>query len=100
MTSLWGFGGVQFVPVRQPLDQVGPGRLGATNAEWFPVCLALLWFGFKFPPLETNRMQLGFKLRCLAPVMYCHAVYIVRDNCNTVTLVTPLLKKPGLTQMT
>ena len=44
LTSLWGFGGGQRVPVGHPLDQIKPGRLGATHTEWFPVCLALLFF--------------------------------------------------------
>ena len=44
LTSLWGFGGVQCVPVGHPLDQIKPGRLGATHTDWFPVCLALPLF--------------------------------------------------------
>ena len=31
LTSLWGFGGGQRVPVGHPLDQIKPGRLGATH---------------------------------------------------------------------
>ena len=59
LTSLWGFGGGQRVPVGHPLDQIKPGRLGATHTEWFPVCLALLFFKsfifiFKLPPLEPS----------------------------------------------
>ena len=37
-----GFGGGQCLPVGQTLDQIKPGRLGATHTGWFPVCLALL----------------------------------------------------------
>ena len=54
LTSLWGFGGGQRVPVGHPLDQIKPGRLGATHTEWFPVYLALLLLFFKLPPLEPS----------------------------------------------
>ena len=46
LTSLWGLGGGQRVPVGHPLDQIKPGRLGAAHTEWFQVCLALLYFYF------------------------------------------------------
>ena len=62
LTSLWGFGGGQRVPVGHSLDQIKPGRLGATHTEWFPVCLAFLFFFFFFlyylPLNPVNTAQL------------------------------------------
>ena len=54
LTSLWDFGAGQRVPVGHPLDQIKPGRLGATHTEWFPVCLAFLFFFFFFNYLPLN----------------------------------------------
>ena len=59
LTSLWGFGGVQCLPVGHTLDQIKPGRLGATHTEWFPICLALLLLFLNVLPLNlVNTAQL------------------------------------------
>ena len=54
LTSLWCLGGGQRVPVGHPLDQVKPGMLRAIHTECFQVCLALLSFFFKLPPLKPS----------------------------------------------
>ena len=57
-------------------SQIKPGRLGAVHTEWFPVCLALLFFFLFFwtPSSSTKTIRLSFNSGQTCPIF----AYVLR----------------------
>ena len=60
LTSLWGFGGVQCVPVGHPLDQAGWDQLtrNGSQSAWL-ICFSFSFF--KSISTSVKMIQLSFK---------------------------------------